>query len=256
MKRLFFVFFFAQVMFAGSSSNGVERTILQFRDAAPSAPGSTFDFNHTKMLALGAPNNIYTAADAATLDTDAYAHFFTLTGIDFGAAVFDPAYGALRLGSIALLAPFFIGEDEEYNVLYDSDKNAQGQKWTIRNNSWIVQFISSGTFPGGTNQGYTYQVGDILSYGYTDHLRVGKNWQNHSHREHFTVFTTRPGNQPFNIFGVREIHAGLRYIDENGRIGYGSDNVYKEVLSPTNTRQITHHVITFSEADQQSLIDQ
>jgi hypothetical protein len=231
-----------------TNTSGISRIIIQVRDGPVQEIPSLLDVGHVKMLALGGPNPLYTADQAHKLDADAFAHFSLTTGLDFTKATVDTQTGIYYLGSIAMVAPFFIGHGGDYNVIYDSGKKTLNQPWTVRNNSWIVQFLSSGTFSAGTNAGQTYKPGDILSYGYTDHLKV--NSHDLPNREQFIVYTQRPGNQPLNSYNLTEVHVPLCYVDANGAIGYGSDNVYKEMEGPSHIRQITQHCIIFFNTDQ------
>lgn len=254
-----------------ASTLGVQRTIVQVKNAtviAPAVAPSTFDFGHVKMKdTRSSPGSasIYNQEDADKLDADARAHFIALTGLDIATATTGPTGLPTLFDSngaeIAIVAPFSIGGDNLYNVLYDSKTNKDDKtngKWTIRNNSIIMQFRKVGVFGQGSLAGQVYQVGSVLSYGYTDHLKLNKDWLDKDYRDRFLVYTTRPGASVVNSLGKSEFHVPLKYVilkpnDDEGKVGYGSDNTYVEVSGPAGngqaTRSITQHVITFFDQD-------
>jgi hypothetical protein len=233
---------------------GIERTIIQFRNAGVTNLVDLLDPGHVKMLALGAPHNIYTPSEVAQFEVDGLAHILHTIGFDFRLSnpkvSYDSFTGIRTLQDnssnvLALMAPLIVGLDGTYNVLYDSqDTRKNDGSWTVRNNSLIVLFSQDGIITSGTATGQSYKAGDLFSYGLTDHLHR-KNWQEPENRDHFVVYSLRLGNQPLDSFNLLEVHVPLQYVDCQGRIGYGTDNVYKEVISPNFTQQIIHHVITF-----------
>lgn len=251
--------------------SGVQRTIIQVKNATvinPAVPANTIDPDHQLMLNIVSPTTglpVYTQEDVNQLEAKAKAHILALTGFDISTAIRLPNGLFLMADKNGvnniIVARFSIGGDDLYNLLYDSNKNGI---WTVRNNSIIVQFQAAGTFPGGTLKDKSYKALDIISWGFTDHLRVEKDWNNlNANREQFIVYTTRPGGTVVNHFSRQEFHVPLRYetVPVPGqydnvagkKIGYGSDNTYVEVEGPAGagqaTRSITQHVITFFAQD-------
>lgn len=271
MKKIFLISFLAifalnNYLFAHPIL-GVLRTFIQFRNAPPQPLSDSADPYHRKMLALGGPNhNIYTEADAIALDEESEFHFLQTIGFNFSLlnpnVIHNPVTDTrtlldANLAPLAIWVPFLFGGDGLYNVLYDSaneEKNCGD--WTVRNASNLVLFLSSGTFTAGTAAGQVYRPNDVISYGYTNHLRKNSNWQLKKNNEEFIVKGLRPGSQPpnsFNIPGSNDVHAPLQYItrDKDRCIGSGTDNVYRSGYTPATTIALTHHVVTFLESENQ-----
>lgn len=258
-----------------ADSLGVQRTILQIKDATvvqPAVSPPVFDKDHAKMQLIQSPKGgeyLYTSVDAQNLDDEAKAYLLSLTGYDISQAIPHPTlygpFGVKILNSpanapIALVANISVGNDDLYKVLYDSKKDEKNNgKWTIRNNSVLIQFITAGTFPGGTLAGQSYQAGTTVSYGYTDHLKLNSNWTSNDNRDRFRVYTSMPGLSVKNSMLKDEVHIPLKYeeLKQNGeikKVGFGSDNTYVQVSGPSGsqaTRSTTHHLITFFDQDNQ-----
>jgi hypothetical protein len=142
-------------------------------------------------------------------------------------------------------------------------KNCEQGHWTVRDASNIVEFLVSGITPTGLY----FEPDAIISYGYTDQLRVSLrdldqtissdshhdrqfDWQLPWNRKHLIVFGPRIGNLLSNSYGPtggQDVHDPLTYIDECGCIASASDNVYNV---PPNA--MTWHMISFLSQDQQS----
>jgi hypothetical protein len=240
---------------------GVNRFILQYQNGTPAPFVSLLDPGHTKMSS-GEMAGVYTQADVDKLKSKALAYFEKVVGLQFtGVCSFCPApYTGFPLASdqdgpaAILLPPFSIGfppatnptGPAPYNVLYDSGASYKNsEKWTIRNFSYIMAYLRPGTVYNGTAAGQKFQANDVMSYGYTDHLAIGKDWTNDANREHFIVSTIGPQKQPANASGLTDQHIALQYIDENGNVGFGSDNVFNNNPGNSATNRIVHHPVYF-----------
>src|SRR6185503_7145253 len=100
--------------------------------------------------------------------------------------LFAPAIPPAQPTEIARWVPTIFGVDGLYNVLLDA-RYCHGEwctregRWTVRNVSNLVLFAVPGVFPvqpPGTPPSplLGYRAGDIISYGYTNHLRIDSNW--------------------------------------------------------------------------------
>lgn len=241
--------------------------IIQYRyDPAPLTSPST-GFGHNLMKALNPTNDpnlpsVYQQSDIDKLKAEAFAYFRQTAGLDFvdtavpfpGPGPFTGLPTVLDAGGapLAIAIPLSVGIDNKYYVLHDSDTTAfykNNGQWIVRNFSWIVQYLQSGTVPAGaTAAGQSFVPTDIVSYGYTVHLKKDTDWTHDSgNREFFTVSTTAAQKQPVNGFGgAADQHVALQYINERSHaVGFGSDNVYNRQPSNTAGSRVVQHPIYF-----------
>lgn len=225
-----------------------DRIMLQVVDSA--VPQNSLDANHTKMLAINAPRNLYTQADANKLTRDGIAWMKDRFGLDFSTAVHDPVTDFRVIPGVASMFPVFIGGcDRPYKLAYDSENPERGSdrnnEWCVINLSMIVMFTGSGTTTAGSAVRQNYAPGNMASYGYTAYFKQGTDWRRRENRETMEVKTMDIGASFANGEGKTHYLLRLQYTDERGRVGRGTDAVTVWQHTPGVFTQHTAHPIIF-----------
>lgn len=220
-----------------------DRIIIQTVDSAVAQ--NVIDANHTKMLAINAPRNVFKQADADRLTRDGINFIKTRFGIDFNLAARDPVTDYRVLPGVGQMFPVFIGGCERYHVAYDSENGERGKdkdnEWCVINLSMIVLFTGSGS-TSGTCVPQTYAPNNMASFGYTTYFKKGTDWSKPKNRETFEVKTMDIGATFANGEGRPHYLLRLQYTDERGRVGRGIDAVTVWQNNGVFTSRTTHPI--------------
>jgi hypothetical protein len=199
----------------------------------PSLP-NVIDAGHAAMLAVGAPKNIFTQADADKLDADSLAHFAEWFGLNFSIGAPGVIYNATNnqrilvdgSGPLATMVPFKEENDFEIRLIIDNKHLERGilGGWVQVVYTNLVVYLRGGAVPATAKAfGQVYQPNYALTYGISVYLNTRGNLSKKRNVEKFKMRSTMIGSGAVNARGHFEYGPTVELTDEDGNVGFYID---------------------------------